>query len=52
MNPVDVKKILDKHDGDFGELIAILEDIQAKYSYLPQQELKCIYITAGLHWHS
>ena len=42
MNPVDVKKILDKHDGDFGELIAILEDIQAKYSYLPVDALKIV----------
>jgi NADH-quinone oxidoreductase subunit E len=47
MNPVEIKKILDKHDGDFGELIAILEDIQVKYSYLPVDALKTVSEETG-----
>ena len=31
----DVLGILEKHNGDRGGLIAILEEIQAEYGYLP-----------------
>lgn len=47
MNPVDVKKILDKNNEDLGGLISILEDIQAKYSYLPQEALKIVAEETG-----
>jgi NADH:ubiquinone oxidoreductase subunit E len=39
MNPEIVEMILDKHREDDNALIAILEDIQAKYSYLPREAL-------------
>ncbi|MCK4236959.1 MAG: NAD(P)H-dependent oxidoreductase subunit E [Candidatus Krumholzibacteria bacterium] len=47
MNPVDVRKILDKHDKNQGGLISILEDIQAKYSYLPLDALKIVAEETG-----
>lgn len=42
MNPEIIKKILDKHDENENGLIPILEDIQAKYSYLPQEALQIV----------
>ena len=36
----DILKILEKHDEDRGGLIAILEEIQAKYGYLPEKSLR------------
>ena len=44
---VEAKKILDKHNGRMGSIIAILEDIQAKYSYLPQEALKLVARETG-----
>ena len=38
----EIPAILDKHKGDGGGLISILEDIQAKYSYLPAEALKLV----------
>ncbi len=38
----EVLGILDRHEGDRGGLISILEDIQAKYSYLPAEALKLV----------
>ena len=38
----EVLGILDKHEGDRGGLISILEEIQAKYSYLPAEALKAV----------
>lgn len=34
--------ILEKHKGDRGGLISVLEDIQARYSYLPAEALKLV----------
>lgn len=42
MNIEIIQKILDKHDEDENGLIAILEDIQAKYSYLPREALQMV----------
>ncbi|UCH11030.1 MAG: NAD(P)H-dependent oxidoreductase subunit E [Fidelibacterota bacterium] len=48
MNPVElvvpdeVQRIIEKHQGKRGDLIAILEDIQARYRYLPEEALKII----------
>jgi len=39
--------ILDKHEGDRGGLISILEDIQAEYSYLPAEALRLVADTTG-----
>ena len=38
----EILGILDKHEGDRGGLISVLEDIQAKYSYLPAEALKLV----------
>ena len=38
----DILAILAKYDGHPGGLIAILEDIQKKYSYLPQEALTIV----------
>lgn len=37
-----VLKILEKHDEDRGGLIAILEEIQASYGYLPEKALRIV----------
>jgi NADH-quinone oxidoreductase subunit E len=42
MKPDIVQKILEKHRDEGNGLISILEDIQAKYSYLPQEALKMV----------
>jgi NADH:ubiquinone oxidoreductase subunit E len=42
MKADEILSILDKHEGDRGGLISILEDIQAKYSYLPAEALKVV----------
>jgi NADH:ubiquinone oxidoreductase subunit E len=36
----EIPKIVEKHNGHEGELISILEQIQAKYSFLPEQALR------------
>jgi len=36
----DILRILEKHDEDRGGLIAILEEIQAEYGYLPEKSLR------------
>ena len=42
MKADEILGILDKHQNDRGGLISILEDIQAKYSYLPAEALKVV----------
>ena len=42
MEPDEILSIVDKHEGERGGLISILEDIQAKYSYLPAEALKLV----------
>jgi len=42
MNAEHVRSILDKHRGELGEVISILEDIQARYSYLPADALRIV----------
>jgi len=36
----DILRILEKHDEDRGGLIAILEEIQSEYGYLPEKSLR------------
>jgi len=47
MNLQTVLKILETHCGERGELIAILEEIQAKYSYLPEAALRIVAEKTG-----
>jgi NADH:ubiquinone oxidoreductase subunit E len=47
MNPQTILKILETHRGERGELIAILEEIQAKYSYLPEEALRLLAEKTG-----
>jgi NADH-quinone oxidoreductase subunit E len=47
MNPQAILKILETHRGERGELIAILEEIQAKYSYLPEKALRILAEKTG-----
>ena len=43
----DILRILEKHNGDRGGLIAILEDIQSKYGYLPETSLRMVSEITG-----
>lgn len=43
----EIERIVEQHKGHRGELIAILEDIQAKYSYLPEQALREVADATG-----
>ena len=47
MKAEDVVSIVKKHSGERGSMISILEDIQAKYSYLPKEALKIVADTTG-----
>jgi len=47
MSPDEILKIVDKHDGDRGGLISILQEIQAKYSYLPEHALRTVAEKTG-----
>lgn len=42
VNSKDILGILEKHSTDKGGLIAILEDIQIKYGYLPEKALRIV----------
>jgi len=43
----EIAGIVEKHRGERGELISILEDIQAKYSYLPEAALREVASETG-----
>jgi len=47
MNLEDISKICEKHEDIGGGLIAILEDIQSTYSYLPEEALKKVAVETG-----
>lgn len=47
MNPEHILRILENHRDNKGGLISILEDIQAKYSYLPQEALRIVAEKTG-----
>ena len=42
INPQTVHQIVDKHRGQRGAMISILEDIQASYNYLPREALQLV----------
>jgi NADH:ubiquinone oxidoreductase subunit E len=48
VEPQDVLRILAKHGTDRGELIAVLEEIQARYGYLPEEVLRKVSEETGL----
>jgi NADH-quinone oxidoreductase subunit E len=47
MKTDEIHGILGKHDGDRGSLISILEDIQARYNYLPADALSAVANETG-----
>ena len=47
MNRNEILSILGKHDGDRGGLISILEEIQAKYRYLPAEAMQMVAEETG-----
>lgn len=47
MSSQDVQTIVAKHEGQYGEIISILEEIQAKYSYLPEAALRAVAEQTG-----
>lgn len=47
MNQDEILGILHKHDGHGGGLISILEDIQAKYRYLPADAMRIVADETG-----
>jgi NADH-quinone oxidoreductase subunit E len=48
MNPKQIEKIIeDHHNGNQAGLISLLEEIQAKYSYLPEEALRIVSQKTG-----
>lgn len=47
INPGDIVELIDKHHGNSGSIIAILEDIQVLYNYLPQDALEIVAKRTG-----
>ncbi len=43
----EIHSIVEKHRGRHGELMSILEDIQAKYSFLPEEALRTVAERTG-----
>ena len=42
MEPENIFRILEKHNGDRGEIISVLEDIQRSCGYLPEDALRVV----------
>ena len=47
MNPDHLEVLVEKADGDQGVLIALMEEAQAKYGYLPEDRLRTIAKETG-----
>ncbi len=47
MKPEHILSVLENHRGKLGALISILEDIQVKYSYLPEEALRIVAQKTG-----
>jgi len=47
VNSTDILRILEKHTEDKGRLIAILEEIQDEYGYLPEKSLRIVSDKTG-----
>ena len=47
MNPDHIHQIVESHQNDRGGLISILEEIQARFSYLPEEALRIVAQKTG-----
>lgn len=47
MNTAEIQAIVTKHQGKPGEVLSILEDIQSRYSYLPEDALRFVADRTG-----
>ena len=47
MRVEEIQEIVESHHGHRGELISILEDIQSRYSYLPEEALRAVADKTG-----
>jgi len=47
MNPQYVLRIIENHRGNRGEIISILEEIQTKYNYVPEEALRLVAQKTG-----
>ncbi|MBU0743156.1 NAD(P)H-dependent oxidoreductase subunit E [bacterium] len=47
MDLVEIGSIVERHTGRHGNLIAILEEVQAKYGYLPEEALRAVAEKTG-----
>jgi len=47
MNTADIECIVKKYEGQRGSLISILEEVQDKYSYLPEEALRIVAEKTG-----
>ena len=47
MRVEEIEEIVENHQGRRGELISILEDIQSRYSYLPEEALRAVAARTG-----
>lgn len=47
MDVQNIQSILDKHEGNLGSMIAILQDIQDDYGYLPEEALRIVSEKTG-----
>jgi len=47
VNSTDILRILEKHTEDKGRLIAVLEEIQDEYGYLPEESLRIVSNETG-----
>jgi NADH-quinone oxidoreductase subunit E len=47
IHPEVISKIVEKHDHDMGGLIAILEELQSEYGYLPEESLRIVSQRTG-----
>ncbi|RKY63087.1 MAG: NAD(P)H-dependent oxidoreductase subunit E, partial [Candidatus Latescibacterota bacterium] len=47
MEMAEVEEILGRYEGEPGDLIPVLQDVQERYHYLPEEVLR--YISGRLH---
>ncbi|MBU0984241.1 MAG: NAD(P)H-dependent oxidoreductase subunit E [candidate division Zixibacteria bacterium] len=47
MCPEEISRILEEHKGKQGELISVLEEIQARFGYLPEDKLRAVAQSTG-----
>lgn len=47
MNEDHIQRIVEKHEGEEGALISILEEIQSKYRFLPEEALRVVADKTG-----